>query len=247
VEATTYDMERNIRTYAAILLGVLTLMTAGCIPTPPTSERAIVQNDLVQLAEGQQAIEQRLQKFQDNLILLEAKIQDQQEVIEELKSVQAAMKGATSGGRPLFSGEGSTGETTATADSSKNSPTEIYLKAFSDYASGRYQSAVSGFETFLRLYPANDYAANAFYWLGESYSSLKNYALAAEAYARIADRFPDWSKTPEALLKAATALTQMNRNDEANAVIQMLREKYPKSSAAEKSYEDGRFSAEPQP
>jgi len=236
----------NIRLLSGILPAVSCLVLVGCMAPAVAPDQSLFRNELVQLSEGQREFDLRLQKLQDSLILLEAKIQDQQKVVEDLKSFAEgypSSEGGYSPGGTKISGGGSS----SSGKMAEGSPTEIYQKAFSDYASGRFQRAVSGFETFVRLYPTNDYVANALFWLGESYVNLQEPALALDAYARIADRYSDWGKTPEVLLKSATILLRMNRTGEAQALVDILREKYPKSNAAKKSLEDPRFHSELQP
>jgi tol-pal system protein YbgF len=117
------------------------------------------------------------------------------------------------------------------------SPTEIYLQAFADYASGRFERAIDGFQTFLRHYPHNDYAGNAQYWLGECYYSRQEYALAVAAFRKTVESYPQGGKTPDALLKMATALQQMNEAGQAQEALRLLRSRYPDSPAARKSLE----------
>ncbi len=116
-------------------------------------------------------------------------------------------------------------------------PTEIYLKAFSDYASGRFQEAISGFDSFLRLYPDSDFAGNAQYWLGECFYSLQQYPRAVEAFDKAVKNYPQGHKTPEALLKMAAAQQQMNQQKQAAEALRLLQERYPDSPAAKKARE----------
>jgi tol-pal system protein YbgF len=116
----------------------------------------------------------------------------------------------------------------------QGTPTEIYLQSFSDYASGRFRQAILGFETFLRFYPNNDYVANAQYWLGECYYSLQDYARAVQEFQKMASLYPEEAKTPEALLRMASALTQMNQPDQARGTMELLRARYPESPAAKR-------------
>ena len=62
----------------------------------------------------------------------------------------------------------------------EGSPTEVYLQAFGDYASGRYQIATHGFETFLQRFPNNSYASNAQFWLSDCHFNQQQYALAIQ-------------------------------------------------------------------
>jgi tol-pal system protein YbgF len=172
-----------------------------------------------------QEIEARLQRLQDSIVMLEARLLDQQRTIDRLKS----------SGQD-FSDEAGTSPETGTAATTQ-SPTEIYLAAFGEYAAGQYQKSISGFRRFLQLFPANDYASNARYWLAECYFALGQYELAVIDFDRVAVDYPKSSKAPDAMLKKAAALYQVGEEDRAIETIQLLKERYPKSPAAKKATE----------
>ena len=162
--------------------------------------------------------------------MLEVRLLDQQRLVESLRQQiggGAFKTGTTASG----SGE------TATP---KQSPTEIYLAAFGDYAAGNYPKSIDGFSTFLRHFPANDYAGNARYWLAECHLALEDYDQAAVEFEQVYVDFPNGSKAADALLKLAAVQHQLNLTEKAIETIQLLKERYPKSAAArraEQAYE----------
>ena len=174
-------------------------------------------------------IEARLQRLQDSIVMLEARLLDQQRVIDRMK--QQASAGSAPGGTGAIAGA-SPAEAVGTP---QQSPTEIYLAAFGDYAAGQYQKSISGFSRFLQFFPANDYASNARYWLAECYLALGQFDMAVSDFEKVARDYPKSTKAPDALLKKAAALYQMNREESAIETIQLLKERYPKSSAAKKA------------
>lgn len=211
---------------------VLAAALAGCAVPPAAPDRAL-QGNVVRLQREQEGLSQQLQRLQDNLLLIEARVQDQQRLIEELRQAQATQKvtevGEKTGSAPPVA--------VVSPESATLSPTEIYLQAFADYASGRFAEAIAGFESFLSRHPDSDYAGNAQYWLGECYYSLRQPARAAEAFGKVAAHYPQGSKAAEALLKMALSLRQMNQEEQAGKALQLLRERYPDSAAARKSQE----------
>ncbi len=214
------------------LLCLLGATLSGCaVPSAPTANQADVTASLTRLENEQQALIQRMDRFQDNMLLLEARVHDHQKVIDEMRQALAAQKVTPSGQKTATQGESTT---TAAQGTPSLSPTEIYLKAFGDYASGRYPQAISGFETFLRTYPTNDYASNAQYWLGECYFAQKQYARAVEEFQKMATSYPKAAKTPDALFKKAEALQKMNLTEQAEQAHQELQRLYPDSAAARK-------------
>lgn len=58
---------------------------------------------------------------------------------------------------------------------------------------GNYEEAGQAFQEFLQLYPQQELAGNAAYWLGESYYARKDYQRSAQIFARIKN-YPGSSK-----------------------------------------------------
>ncbi len=234
-----------------ILVGVAFLggILAGCAGiAPPSASTPVsapasvsasapavppdVSRELQELHQGQADLSKQLQHLQDNMVLAEGRLQDQQQMISNLRATLLAQKVTPYGEKAGGPAQGAPSGTTAGKPAT---PTETYLRAFADYASGHYPQAIDGFQTFLRLYSGNDYAGHALYWLGECYYSLQQYAAAAEAFQKAIDQYPHSAKAPDALLKLAATLKQMNRNDRAGEVLKQLQERYPDSAAAHKA------------
>jgi len=206
--------------FAVIACSWLTACTTtGSTPAAVNSSMAppVMADDQVQ------NIEARLQRLQDSVVMLEARLLDQQRMIDTLKQ---------RGGPDLGTGETSASSSADGTAAGQQSPTEIYLAAFGDYAAGQYQKSISGFSRFLQLFPANDYASNARYWLAECYLALGQSEQAVTNFDKVVTDYPKSIKAPDALLKKAAALYQMDNQEGAIETIQLLKERYPKSSAA---------------
>ncbi len=205
------------------LLGFLSfsgLLSACVSSTGPTSMGTAPPTDLVSIQQRLQDNSAKVQRLQDSLVMLEVRLLDQQRLVEELR-------------QQVTGGEIKSG--TQGAEDSKKSPTEIYRAAFGNYASGHYQQSIQGFSNFLIRFPSNDYAANARFWLAESYFAQGDYNQAAVEFERIYNDFPLGDKTAEALLKLAAAQHQLNQPEKVQRTIELLKEKYPKSAAARKA------------
>ncbi len=224
--------------YPALLILILGLASAGltaCVPAHTTADLSSVDRELARIRQDQQQLTQQVEKNRNNLLLIEAKVRDQQVLISDLRRDLATKKVTPNRDIATSSRTGIAPATAPTATDAQNaSPTEIYLQAFSDYAAGRFERAIQGFETFLRLHASSDYAGNAQYWLGECYYSQQQYARAIEEFQRTVERYPQGSKTPDALLKMASALNQLGQPGRAEEALQVLRSRYPDSPAARK-------------
>ena len=110
-----------------------------------------------------------------------------------------------------------------------------YETAYSNYRINDYQGAIRGFDSFLKTYPKHQLAANAQYWIGESYFQLRDYRAAIEAQRRLLGTYPDSAKVPDALLIIGTAESTMGDNAAARKTFEDLIAKYPATESAEKA------------
>jgi len=199
------------------------LLSACVSSTGTTSMGTVPPTELVSIQQRLQDNSAKVQRLQDSLVMLEVRLLDQQRLVEELR-------------QQVTGGEIKSGvQTSSGAEDSKKSSTEIYRAAFGNYASGHYQKSIQGFSNFLIRFPSNDYAANARFWLAESYFAQGDYNQAAVEFERIYNDFPLGDKTAEALLKLAAAQHQLNQPENVQRTIELLKEKYPKSAAARKA------------
>jgi tol-pal system protein YbgF len=223
---------------AATLLALTGCAVTGAGQTQPLQAQQLPSTDLEALQRQQQGLGLQVEQLRNNLLLLEARMQDQQQHIEQLRATLQTQKGTTAGEKAAILPPSVAALAPETASHPPSSPTETYLQAFSDYASGRYAQAVLGFESFLRHFPDNDYAANAQYWLGECFLAQQLHPRAAEAFQKTFSRYPQGAKTPDALLKLANTYQQMNQPDQATAALRTLRQHYPDSTAARQSEQE---------
>jgi tol-pal system protein YbgF len=197
----------------------LALAISGCV-VPPSGY--VPDADLVSLQEKVQELSAQVEKNKDNLVLLEARMRDHQQVIDRViakKVTDSTPKGFAR----ILGREEAAGEMT---------PTSVYLAAFGEFAAGRYENAAAEFETFLEKFPDNTYAGNARFWLGESYFSLGRYAQAIAEYNQIVNLYPRNQKVPEALMKMVQGYRRLSQEDKAQEVLRFLLSNYPDSPAA---------------
>ena len=221
-----------ILTYRILTTAVLIGLLTACVPPPsaPTSSNLTLEMRRLQSSMSKQ--EQSLQNLSNQVAALESRLQRQAEEFEQLRQgSQQAQAGYQPSRLPQSAGMASDLSPT------EGSPTEIYLQAFGDYASGRYQTAVNGFETFLQRFPNNSYASNAQFWLGDSYFNQQQYPRAIMEFERVLNDYPSAPKKPDALLKIAIANLQLGATDQARQAIDTLNQYYPKSTATQKAQE----------
>lgn len=222
--------------FASLFLLLLALL-GGCALPPSQSAPTAPSPELARLEKRQQELDAQIAALRGDFTQLQSEVRRQQTQLEGLQSATVAEKD-TQRREITAHVPPPAPSTAATAPApAPGAATETYLRAFSDYASGRYPQAIAGFEEFLRSFPDNEYASNAQFWIGECYYAQQDYERAALEFMKMANRYPQSTRTPDALFKTASAYRKLGRGDEARQLMNLLRERYPQSAAAQKNLE----------
>lgn len=123
-----------------------------------------------------------------------------------------------------------------TAEIEKN-PEALYQKALETLRSGDTLKGRDLFAKFIALYPKHELAANAHYWIGESYYSEKNYDQAILEFQEIIKNFPGKEKAPAAMLKQGMAFHALGDAKSTRFVLRKLIDTYPRSEEARSAKE----------
>jgi tol-pal system protein YbgF len=189
-----------------------------------------------------------IQKLSDDVSAVRERSQDTDtrlrkvaDEVEALRTTLTSLPSMLSGAAPSPSPETSAVDPTApspvTPAASQTStlglsPSRMLDTAKSDYFSGSYASAVSGFESLLKTFPTSEAAAEAQFMLGETYSQQKRYAEAVNAYTNAIQRFPRSMWVPEAYYKRGKAQESLGTPEVARASYEMLLKTYPDTPSA---------------
>lgn len=111
-------------------------------------------------------------------------------------------------------------------------PRQAYDAAFSLLRQGDFAGAERAFAAFLKAFPTHPLAANAQYWLGETFYVRKDYAHAAEAFLKGYQNYRDRPKAADSLLKLAMSLAALGNKQEACAALAELSTRFPNASRA---------------
>jgi len=122
----------------------------------------------------------------------------------------------------------STERSLGTVGGSRSDPANIlYDNAFSDIREAKYEAAEDKFKRFMAMYPSHALAANAQYWLAETYYVRGNYQQAARMFAQGYQDYPKGSKAPDSLLKLGLSLAQLGKKEDACLSLAQLKKEYP--------------------
>jgi tol-pal system protein YbgF len=110
-------------------------------------------------------------------------------------------------------------------------PDQMYDLAYQQYRASRYSTARLGFREFLRVFPTNERAPDALYFLGESFAG-ENADSAAAVYQQVVKTYPNSSRAPSALYKLGLLAEQRGDKAAARQYFSRVIGSYPRSQEA---------------
>jgi tol-pal system protein YbgF len=111
------------------------------------------------------------------------------------------------------------------------SPKEEFDIALGYFKQKEYENAEKGFSSFLQKNPKNRMAADAVYYLGETYFQRGRQREAAEQYLKISTNYSTSAHAPEAMLRLGQSLSALGAKEQACATFDEVPRKYPNASA----------------
>lgn len=154
-------------------------------------------------------------------------------LLAQLTGEPAAAPAATPETAPASAASAPASQQTAALTS--GSPRDQYSQAFGLLRQGQYDQAAVALRKFLEENGDDPLAANARYWLGETYYVRGSYVEAAETFLEGYQADPKGAKAPDALLKLGMSLSSLEKKSEACAAFQKLRTDYPSAPAGLKA------------
>jgi len=109
---------------------------------------------------------------------------------------------------------------------------DLINNAQGDESGGKPQLALQEYSDFVKFYGDTPMANVAQFKVGYLHFQMKNYPAAVEAFDILAQRYPDSTRVPDALLLKRKSLQAMGKSAEAAAACQELRRKYAASEQA---------------
>lgn len=108
---------------------------------------------------------------------------------------------------------------------------QMYDLTLQQYRRGSFTTARLGFREFLRLYPDDEHAPDAFYYIGESFAA-ENPDSAAAVYQEVVKRYPNSPRAPSALYKLGLLAEQRGDKAAARTFYARVLAGYPRSDEA---------------
>lgn len=104
----------------------------------------------------------------------------------------------------------------------------IYQQAMGDYMSQRYESAIEGFREVIETYPDSPDAAEAQYWIGQSYNTGKSDCRSAlPEYQKFVDTYKNSRSRPEGIYMIGFCYQDLGQRANAQQAYQQVIKEYP--------------------
>jgi tol-pal system protein YbgF len=204
-------------------------------------ERLLHSGALTEMVNQQEALRRTLQELQGEVELLRrdmAEIKQRQhdnylDTDRRLRQLEAAGQRPAAATPPPAAGPdvqpSATPAPVASGDAGEQAD---YQAAFALLKAGRYDQAATAFQEYVQRYPQGQYAANALYWLGESYYVVRDFDRALPQFQRVLSEHAASSKSPDALLKIGFIHHERGDTAKARELLEKVKADYPNTTAA---------------
>lgn len=116
----------------------------------------------------------------------------------------------------------------------------LYQDAYDKVKNKRYDEAKESFKQYLKDFPQGEHAANAHYWLGEvqmvqwqsNKGNTKLLENAHQEFSILNEKFPNHTRTADALLKMGIIELENNDHESAKNHFTQVKTRYPETQAA---------------
>ncbi len=112
---------------------------------------------------------------------------------------------------------------------------EFYALALAQEQAGERAVARQLYDEYVKKWPTDPRAADAWFRMGEISFGEKRYREAVLSYGKVAQDFPRSDKAPDALFRTGEAMLALDLRDDARAIFQDVAKRYPKTTAAKKA------------
>ena len=107
-----------------------------------------------------------------------------------------------------------------------------YEQARTMLGAGQYEAAAAEFLRYLEANTGGTLAANARYWLGETYYVQGQYQEAGAEFSRVVADYPDSNKLPDAMLKLGYTQDELGDTSAAMMTLERVRQDFSGADAA---------------
>ena len=110
-------------------------------------------------------------------------------------------------------------------------PDQMFELSLQQYRRGSLGTARLGFSEFLRVYPADERASDALFYIGETFAT-ENPDSAAAVYQQVVKTYPNSTRAPSAIYKLGLIAESRGNKTAARTYYQRVVAGYPRSDEA---------------
>ncbi|HXH07506.1 MAG TPA: tetratricopeptide repeat protein [Vicinamibacterales bacterium] len=112
------------------------------------------------------------------------------------------------------------------------SPKQLFGMAYGDYAAGRWDLAIEGFENYLKTFPKSPLAHEAQLYIGQAHYAAGRFKEAVAAYDEVITGYPGTASVPQAFYKRGLAYERLGALDRARESLQFVLKNFPDTPEA---------------
>lgn len=114
-------------------------------------------------------------------------------------------------------------------------PSDIFADAKTQFENSHFDSAVKGFNLYLKSAPDGQFAQDTYLMLGQSYYGQQDYQRAAVAAATLLDKYPNSKQTAQARILYAKSIIPLNKKEEAKTYLKSVVQDFKDTPQAEEA------------
>ncbi|MFH1531770.1 MAG: tetratricopeptide repeat protein [Pseudomonadota bacterium] len=156
----------------------------------------------------------------------------QEEVIHRLDGIQGKVMGIKG-----LMDERLGGDRESLPEDLPKDPDGMFKIGLEKYNAGYTKSARAIFNEFIRLFPDNEKADDAQFYVGETFFSESRFVEAVTEYRKVYDNYQRGDRFREAVLRIGLSYERTNDCDKAKKIYKFARDEFKKSSEGEKADE----------
>jgi TolA-binding protein len=233
-------------------LAALTVLVQQSLDTSKSSTTgvAVIQNNLQQSLRDIETkvqtpvagLNTRLDGIDQDVRAVQQSVSDLNSSVNQLKQQTTdlnhavAILAAPAPPPPAASGNGGGGNVAAAPKDAPCAPaSQLYPDANSDRGANKYDLALSEYADYLRCYGNLPLAPNAQFYIGFIHAQQGDNDAAVQDFDTVLEKYPDNSKTPDALYAKGMALLKLGRRTDGADEFAELIKRFPKTDLAAKA------------
>ena len=178
-------------------------------------------------------------RMQESLTRMSGQLEEQQHQLQQTDQRLALLLSDTEARFAALKGAGALedyeGRKRAEALKRPADKADFFALAMAQEQAGEKAVARQLYDEYVKKWPTDPRAADAWFRMGEISLGEKRYREAVLSYGKVAQDFPRSDKAPDALLRTGEAMLALDLRDDARAIFQDVSKRYPNTTAAKKA------------